>query len=73
MKQTAEVAQEVAKYSVVGVTTLLGVAAASLQVLVFKSQWMSYTVQAGDTVDSLGNKFTMTERALRARNGHLKK
>jgi LysM repeat protein len=72
MKQTAAVAGEVAKYSVVGVTTLLGVAAASLQVLVFKSQWMSYTVQAGDTIDSLGNKFTMTERALRARNGHLK-
>ncbi len=73
LKQTAVVAEEVAKYSVIGVTALLGVAAASLQVMVFKSQWTSYTVQEGDTFDSIGNKFTMTERAMRARNNALKK
>lgn len=45
MKQTAVVAEEVAKYSVVGVTSLLGALGVSLNVLVFKSQWISYTVQ----------------------------
>ncbi len=73
LKQTAVVAEEVAKYSVIGVTTLLGVAAASLQVMVFKSQWMTYTIQEGDTLDSIGNKFTMTERAMKSRNKLLKK
>lgn len=45
LKQTAVVAEEVAKYSVIGVTSLLGVAAVSMQVMVYKSQWTSYTVQ----------------------------
>lgn len=73
LKQVAVVTEEVAKYSVIGVTTLLAVAAAWMQVMVYKSQWLTYTVQAGDTIDSLGNKFTMTERAMRAHNGLLKK
>ncbi len=73
LKQTAAVAEEVAKYSVIGVTSLLWVAAASMQVMVYKSQWASYTVQEWDTLDSIGNKFTMTERAMKARNWLLKK
>lgn len=36
--------------------------------MVFKTQWMKYTVQVGDTVDNISDKFTMTERALRKRN-----
>lgn len=44
-----------------------------MQVMVYKSQWTSYTVQEGDTLDSIGNKFTMTERAMKAKNSLLKK
>lgn len=73
MKKTAEVAVVAAEYSVVGVTALLGVTAASLNVMVFKSQWKTYTVQEGDDMDAISSRFNMTERAIRRRNGKLKK
>ncbi len=69
MKQVAVVTKEVAKYSVIGVTILLGAAALSLNIMVFKTQWKAYTIADGDTFDSIGSKFNMTERAIRRRNG----
>ena len=41
--------------------------------MAFKAHWISYTVQAGDTLDSLGSKFTMTDRAMKTKNKALKK
>ncbi len=73
MKKTAEVAVVAAEYSVIGVATLLGVAAASLNIMVFRSQWKTYTVQEGDSIDAISSKFNMTERAIRRKNGKLKK
>jgi LysM repeat protein len=73
MKQVAVVAEETAKYSAVAVTSLLGATAVSLNIMVFRTQWKTYTVQEGDTYDSIGGRFTMTERSLRKRNGFLKK
>lgn len=67
--QTGEVAQEVGKYTVIGATWLLWVTAVSLNILVFKSMWTTYTVLEWDTLSSIGSQFTMTERAMRARNG----
>lgn len=69
IKQVAVVTKEVAKYSVIGVTCLLGAAALSLNIMVFKTQWKAYTITDGDTFDSIGSKFNMTERAIRRRNG----
>lgn len=43
--QTRKVMKEVAKYSVAGVVTLLAALAAGLHFMIYKSQWMSYTVQ----------------------------
>lgn len=73
MKKTAEVAVVAAQYSVIGVTTLLGVTAASLNIMVFKSQWQTYTIQEGDDMESISSRFNMTERAIRQKNGKLKK
>ena len=73
MKKAVVIAEVVAQYSVIGVVSLLGALAVSLHFMVFKSQWLSYTVQEWDTLDSLGNKFTMTERAMKTKNAHLKK
>lgn len=73
MKKTAEVAVVAAEYSVIGVSVLLGVTAASLNVMVFKSQWKTYTVLEGDNIDAISSRFNMTERALRRKNGKLKK
>lgn len=69
MKQVAVVTKEVAKYSVIGVTSLLGATAISLNIMVFKTQWKAYTIAEGDTFDSIGSKFNMTERTIRRRNG----
>lgn len=69
LKQAAEVAVEVAQYSVIAVASIVAAFAGALHIMAYKAQWVSYTVQAGDTIDSLGNKFTMTERAMRSKNG----
>lgn len=69
LKQTAEIAAEVAQYSVIAVASLVAAFAGALHIMAYKAQWVSYTVKPGDTIDSLGNKFTMTERAMRSKNG----
>lgn len=71
--ETRKVIKEVAKYSLAGVITLLAALAAGLHFMIYKSQWMSYTIQEWDTLDSLGSKFTMTSRAIKAKNSLLKK
>lgn len=43
--ETRKVIKEVAKYSLAGVITLLAALAAGLHFMIYKSQWMSYTVQ----------------------------
>jgi hypothetical protein len=68
IQNIAEVAVVVWKYTVIGATALLGTTTAALNVMVYKAHWSSYTVQPGDTFDSLGSKFTMTERAMRKKN-----
>lgn len=73
MKQVAAVTTEVVKYSVVGVICLLGASAIGLNIMVFRTQWTAYTILDGDTFDTIGSKFNMTERALRRRNGIDKK
>lgn len=45
MKEVAAVTVETAKYSVIGVASILGVAAVSLNIMVFKTQWKTYTIQ----------------------------
>jgi|GEM_PF-6586571 len=45
MKKAVVIAEVVAQYSVIGVVSLLGALAVSLHFMVFKSQWLSYTVQ----------------------------
>ena len=69
LKKTAEITAEVAQYSVVVIASVLWVGAISLNIMAYKANWISYTVKAGDTLDSIGNQFTMTERAMRAKNG----
>lgn len=69
LKQTAEIVAEVAQYSVIAVASLVAAFAGALHIMAYKAQWVSYTVKPGDTIDSLGNKFTMTERAMRSKNG----
>ncbi len=69
LKKTAEITAEVAQYSVVAIASVLWVGAISLNIMAYKANWISYTVKAGDTLDSIGNQFTMTERAMRAKNG----
>lgn len=69
LKKTAEITTEVAQYSVVAIASVLWVGAISLNIMAYKANWISYTVKAGDTLDSIGNQFTMTERAMRAKNG----
>lgn len=69
LKKTAEIATEVAQYSVIAVVSIFAAFAGALHIMAYKAQWVSYTVQPGDTIDSLGNKFTMTERAMRSKNG----
>lgn len=69
LKQTAEIVTEVAQYSVIAVASLVAAFAGALHIMAYRAQWVSYIVQPGDTIDSLGNKFTMTERAMRKRNG----
>lgn len=45
LKKTAAIAEEVTKYSLIIATTLLVALAVSLYVMVYKSQWTTYTVQ----------------------------
>lgn len=41
--------------------------------MVYKAHWMKYTVQEGDTLESLSDKFTMTTRKIGLRNSMLQK
>lgn len=41
--------------------------------MVFKSQWQTYTISEGDTFETIGSKFNMTERAIKRKNGIDKK
>lgn len=69
VREIVEVTAVVAKYSVVTIAGIVWVAAVTLHIMAYKAHWVSYTVKPGDTFDSLGNQFTMTERAMRAKNG----
>lgn len=69
IRKTAEVTVEVAQYSVIALASVIWIWALSLNFMAYKAHWASYTVQVGDTFDSIGNQFTMTERAMRGKNG----
>jgi hypothetical protein len=69
LKKSAEVIAEVAQYSVIAIASVLWVWTISLSIMAYKANWVSYVVKAGDTLDSIGSQFTMTERAMRAKNG----
>lgn len=73
VRDIAEVAVVVGKYTIIGGAALLGVTAATLQVLVYKSQFISYTIQAGDTLESIASRFTMTNRGINKYNPALKR
>lgn len=64
-----KIAVKTAEYTAIGATSILWVTAAWLQVLLYQWQWMTYTVKAWDTLESLGSQFNMTGRALQTKNG----
>jgi LysM repeat protein len=68
IKQIAAAAKEVSKYTVIWATSLLWTTAAALNVMVYRAHWSSYTIQPGDTIESLWNQFTMTERSMLKKN-----
>lgn len=72
IREVAVVAAVVSKYTIIGAATLLGGTAIALQTMIYKAQFTSYTVQAGDTLESIGNQFTMTNRKLGKFNSTLK-
>ena len=60
--------ENIATYSVIWIICLLGALAAALQAMVYRTKWWTYTIQPGDTYESIGNQFTMTSRAISKRN-----
>lgn len=41
--------------------------------MMYKRRWIGYTVEIGDSIESISSKFTMTTRALKNKNKHLQK
>lgn len=68
LKKSLDVAQTVWKYTVVASAALLWSAWLALNFLIYKSAYTTYTVMSGDTMASIWNKFSMTDRALGAKN-----
>jgi LysM repeat protein len=69
IKKTLEVAEDIAKYWAVTIASILWAVGTALQIMIHKARWLSYVVQEGDTLESIGNNFTMTNRAIKNMNG----
>ena len=62
----------VSKYSLAGVSTLLAILFIALNIMIFRKSWTYYTVQTGDSIDSIATQFNMVNSALIRKNPHLK-
>ncbi len=73
LKVAVTVAEVGIKYSVLWVTAILVVVLWWAQIMMYKRRWIGYTVEIGDSIESISSKFTMTTRALKNKNKHLQK
>lgn len=73
IRQAITIAKETAKYSIVSILSLITATTGALNIMAYRKRWKDYVVEPGDTFESIGGKFNMTDIGIKRRNNFISK